>query len=102
MLRATSEMAVAMKVRSVRVKPSRSASSRPFCRASTMSVSAAIGMTTSSATAVAAPHSGPLVQKGEALFEVQGSVDILEAHPELDHGERHFGLDPHDDRGRAT
>src|SRR5438477_12266804 len=98
MLRATSEMAVAMNVRSVREKPIRSASSRPFCRATTMSLSVVIGMTRSSATAVAAPHPGPLVQEREALFEVQGGVHVLQAHPELDHGESHLALDPHDDR----
>src|SRR5437762_2049174 len=101
MLRVTSEMAVAMKVRSVRVKPIRSASSRPFCRATTMSLSVVIGMTSSSATAVAAPHPGPLVQEGEALLKIQCGVDVLQAHPELDHGEGHLRLDPHDDRDRA-
>src|SRR5437660_430654 len=102
MLRATSEMAVAMNVRSVREKPIRSASSRPFWRATTMSASVVIGMTSSSATAVAAPHPGPLVQEREALLEVQGGMYVLEAHAQLDHGERHLGLDPHDDRDRAS
>ena len=40
MLRATSETAVAMRVRSVRENPSRAASSRAACRAATMSASA--------------------------------------------------------------
>src|SRR3981081_871644 len=102
MLRATSEMAVAMKVRSVLENPSFSASSRPFWRASTISVSAAMGIRASPSTAVAAPRPRPLVQVGEALLAVQGGVDVLQAHTELDHGEGNLGLDPHDDRDRPS
>src|SRR5215472_11230473 len=49
-LRASSEMAVAIKVRSVEENPSLEASVRPVCRARTISTSDAIGMRVSAAS----------------------------------------------------
>jgi hypothetical protein len=46
MLRATSEIAVAISVRSVPAKPTLAASSRTACRAVTMSASTRIGIRT--------------------------------------------------------
>src|SRR5215211_7797886 len=93
MLRATSEMAVAMSVRSVLEKPSSDDSRRPSWRAVTMSASVAIVTRISSATAVLLP--GDAVEEGQALLEVEGGVNALEVEPELHHREGDLGLDAH-------
>src|SRR5258708_6151761 len=100
MLRATSEMAVAMRVRSVRENPSWAARSLPIWRAATMSVSADTVMRTSSATALAALEHP--VEVRQPLLEVKGGVDLFHAHAELNHGEGHLGLDPDDDHHRPS
>src|SRR5919201_4426839 len=100
MLRATSEMAVTISVRSMLEKPSRADSSRPFSRAATTSASVLTRTSTSSVNVA-----GLLdlrVEEGEALLEVQGGVNILEAHPELDHREGHLGLNANNHRLRAA
>src|SRR5919197_4627209 len=96
MLRATSEIAVAISVRSVAENATCEASERPSARAVTTSASELIGTRTSAFT-VARLLSQPSEQ-GQALLEVQGCVDAFEVEPELDHGERHLGLDA-DDHG---
>src|SRR5919204_1470427 len=96
MLRATSEMAVTISVRSMLEKPSRADSSRPFSRAATTSASVLTWTSTSSVTV-----GGLLelrIEKGQPLLEVQGGVHVLEAHSELDHGEGHLGLNPNNHR----
>src|SRR3712207_4390374 len=96
MLRAISEIAGARSVRSVPEKPSCAASSRAFERATTTSSSRSIGTRISSATVVALLQQR--VEVGEALLEIQGAVDILEAQAELHHGERDLRRDA-DDHG---
>src|SRR5712664_400382 len=109
MLRAISEMAAAMTVCSPLENPATAAKARPCCRASTTSTSAAIGRRSSSPTAARSlgfglykALFGAAIEKGEALFEVQHGRDALQRQAELHHGERHVGLNPHDDRLGAT
>src|SRR5215470_434174 len=100
MLRATSEMAVAMSVRSLPAKPAADASSRPFCRAATMSTSPLTMMRASSITdSDLAPRHR---QQVEPLLEVERGRDVSEREAELDHGHRHLWLDADDDGARAA
>src|SRR5919201_3631342 len=96
MLRATSEMAVTISVRSMLEKPMRADSSRPFSRAATTSASELTETRTSSFTV--GLLLGLHVEEREPLLEIERRVHLLEAHPQLDHGERNLGLDP-DDHG---
>src|SRR5438046_9772353 len=99
MLRASSEIAVAITARSVVGKPHWDASSRPFWRAETMSASQSMGTRTSSAMSanlLARPLPLP-VKVREALFQVERCRDAFERQPQLDHRERHLGLDAADD-----
>src|SRR5256712_10677562 len=104
MFLANSEIAVATTARSVEGKPQCDASSRPFCRAETMSASESMGTRTSSAMSanlmVGALHLA--VKAREALFQVQRGRHALEREPELDHREGHLRLDPHADGLRAA
>src|SRR4051794_35632109 len=100
MLRATSEIAVASSVWSVLVSSSPAASSRARWRAVTTSLSDSIAIRCSeSGGTVARPILG--LEQREALFEVQGGLDVLEVHPELHHGEGDLRLDADDHRLRA-
>src|SRR4029453_965282 len=99
MLRAISEIAVAIIVTSVSEKPSCRASSCPACRAATMS-SELLTSTTKSVGTVAtdrrlARFQLPIQQR-KTFFEVQRRVHVVEHQSELDHGEGHLGLQPHD------
>src|ERR671923_143169 len=84
MLRATSEMAVAMRVRSEPSKPMAVANARPFWRATTISAAELI------ATCVSfSMFQGPLdqsVQVRQSLFELQGRSHALQSYPQLHHG----------------
>src|SRR5579862_8764855 len=109
MFRASSEMAVAMSVRSDPEKPRRWARLRPSWRAATMSAAVRIrtstgagGPTGLGSRATRAARLVRLVQVGEAFLEVEGGRDILECEAELDHGEGHFRLDADDDRLGST
>src|SRR5581483_12410565 len=101
MLRATSEMAVAMRVASAPEKPRRAASARPSWRAVTTSASALIGMRLSPLSAATSLPPAAR-QEGEALVEVQRGLHALHGQPELHHGERHVGLDADDHGVRAA
>src|SRR5204862_588418 len=81
MLRAISEMAAAMTVWSPISNPQSAASSRPFCRALTMSTSDLIGTVDSSATIH--PLLAEAVEEDVAFFKVEGGVNTL-------HGEKQF------------
>src|ERR1041385_9042183 len=96
MLRAISEIAVAMSVESVREKPSFAASSRPWARAGTMSESESIGTRTSSPILGGPPR--PSVEHREGLVEIERGVERLEVQVELHHRDRNVGLDA-DDQG---
>src|SRR5213593_2826881 len=100
MFRATSEIAVAISVRSVAENGIWEASERPSPRAVTTSASEVIGTRTSAST-VARLLRQPSEQ-GQALLQVQGRVDALEVEAKLDHGEGHFGLDADDHRVGAA
>src|ERR671914_1118601 len=100
MLRATSEMAVAMSVRSVLENPALAASRRPSWRATTMSSSVMIGTRISFVTVRGLLDE--LVQERQAFLEVESGVHALEVEPELDHRESDLGLDAdHDGVGAA-
>src|SRR5262245_11090385 len=98
MFRLSSEMAVAMHVRSLPLKPTFSARARPCCRAVTMSPSTRIGTRMSPGTA--GPRSvamGPALlahsaQPGQPLLQVQRGGHALEAQAHLDHRKGHVGL----------
>src|ERR671923_846843 len=94
MLRATSEIAVAMSARSVLEKPSCSARPRPVCRAVTMSESDEIAIRVSSPTDAVRDLQ---VQVREPLLEVQRRVHPLQGQAQLHHRKRHIRLYPHDD-----
>src|SRR4051812_32389500 len=89
MLRATSEMAVAISVWSVLEKPPAAAISRPFCRAVTTSRSVAIGTRASDGVSAGNGRTLPLgpAQDLETFLEIQGSRDAVQRQAELDHGE---------------
>src|SRR5215211_6926008 len=99
MLRAISEIAVAMSVASVREKPSLVASARPCARASMMCSSESIGTCTASSTVMRVLHQS--VEHLETLLEVQGRVHGLEVELELHHRHRNVGLDS-DDHGLSA
>src|ERR671919_380433 len=96
MFRATSEIAVAISVCSVLENPPAAASSRPFCRAVTISASPVMGTRTSAATPPVS--SVAVTQEVEPFLEVQRGRHALQRQAELDHGERHLRLDAHHDR----
>src|SRR5215469_18110962 len=128
MFRASSEIAVAIRVSSLEEKPSVAASTRPFCRAETMSVSSLIRTTISSSTrsrersnecsAEAAAAKGLrsastgarflggtrflLTEKSNAFFQVKRCRHSFQFQTKLHHGERNIGLDSDDDRLRAA
>src|SRR5437660_9112 len=105
MLRAISEIAVAIIVTSVRVNPKSIASWWPALRAATMSSEVLMATTVSAAT-VAPDHrfTQPqlLVQQRYALFEIERGAHIVEGQPQLHHGERHLWLQTDDHRGRPA
>src|ERR671931_2579586 len=92
MLRATSEIAVASSVRSVELKPRSPPIARARCRAVTTSASVVIATRKGSLTVVGLL--GDRLEERQPLFEIQRRVDVLELHPQLDHGEGDLGLDP--------
>src|SRR5947199_8775448 len=100
MLRAISEMAAAMTVWSPISNPQSAASSRPFCRALTMSTSARMATADSSATIH--PLLAAAVEEDEAFLEVEGGGDSLQGESQLHHREGDLGLDPDDHRFRAA
>src|SRR5436309_3412983 len=99
MLRAISEMANATIVCSVLEKPMSAASSRPFCRAVTMSASPWMGTCSSPGTIVI--RGACAVQQRHAFFEIERGFHALQPKPELDHGEGDLGLNA-DDNGRGA
>src|SRR5919201_4449382 len=100
MLRAISEIASAMIVWSVVENPMALASSRPFCRAVTMSVSRSMGTCTSPDT-MTAPF-GKASDVIETLFEIERRDHALETEPELHHREGDLGLDADHNRVGAA
>ena len=106
MLRAISEIAVAIIVTSVSEKPSCRASSMPGL-AGRDDVVGVVDRDHDSQSATVAPDrrfADPQlpVQQREALFEVQRGVHVVERQAQLDHGERHLGLQADDHGVRAA
>src|SRR5512133_903412 len=100
MLRATSEIAVAINVGSGRGKPSRSAMARASARAVTRSASVAMATRTSSSI-----HCVPLsqaIEERDRLVEVARYAQRLQVEAELHHRDRHVRLDADDDRVGAA
>src|SRR5215813_6798284 len=100
MLRATSEIAVASSVWSVLGMSRPTASARARWRAVTTSASDSIEIR-SGASPTTLARLLPGLQQRESFLEVERGLHVLEAHPELDHGERHLRLDA-DDHGRRA
>src|ERR1700756_4060748 len=100
MFRATSEIAVAIKVRSLPTNPAFAANSRPSCGAVTMS--AWRWTATHISTAKVAALRGCVAQNLKALLQIQRGGHALEGQPKLDQGDRHLRLDAHDHRPGAT
>src|SRR3954464_9667447 len=97
MLRAISEIAVASRVWSVVGMSRPTASARARWRAVTTSASDSMAIRSACSGGNVAGLLARL-QEREPLLEVQRRLHVLEAHAELDHGERYLGLDP-DDHG---
>src|SRR5262245_46431950 len=106
MLRASSEIAVAIRVRSPPVKPKRAARLRPIWRAATRSAADRIGTAMPSRgrtsprppTGLAMPAAGlrSLIEVGKPFLQVECGGYVLEGETEPNHGERDLGLDAHD------
>src|SRR3954462_9184552 len=96
MLRAISEIAVAISVGSGRGKPSRSAIARPSARAVTRSPSPSMRTRTSSAILGALPVLA--MEHRQGLVEVERHAQRLEVQPELHHRDRDVRGDADDDR----
>src|SRR5438105_3573739 len=95
MLRAISEIAVAITVTSTPVNPQRWARVRTHIRAVTMSASLAIAISRSPAIDVSRPRRAQMIQ---ALVQVEPGGDIAQPQAELHHGEGDPRLDA-DDHG---
>src|SRR5712692_6324540 len=110
MLRASSEIAVAITVKSLPLKPKREASARPSWRAATMSAADRMGTVITTDRPMSSPGaaSSPLgmrsagllhlIEVSEPLLEVEGGGNVLKGEAELDHRKGYFGLDSHDHR----
>src|SRR5215203_766824 len=95
MLRATSEMAVAIRVGSGRGKPSRSAMARPSDRAATRSASELMETRTSSSILCVPP--GQAIEQRYRRIQVECNAERLQVQMELHDRDRHIRLDADDD-----
>ena len=94
MLRATSEMAVAITVRSLPLNPACEANCRPSSLAVTMSAPERMG-TRASLFTDAAPF-GSFTEQGQALFEIQCGLHFSQREAQLHHGKGYLRLNPDD------
>src|SRR5277367_3091912 len=102
MLRATSEIAVAISVSSLLERRSGVAMARAFCRANRMSTSARIGTTVSMSLATNGEHSIlPRAKEGETVFQVECRRGSFQPQAELHHREGNVRLDADDDGVRS-
>src|SRR5580704_11311681 len=104
MLRASSEMDVAMSVASPVEKPSSMARARPFWRAVTMSWSELMATRISPALTVrlSVRVLEFLSQVSQTFLQVQRRRNAFQCQPQLHHGKSHFRLNSHDNRLRAA
>src|SRR3989475_4816707 len=100
-LRAISDMAAAITVWSPISNPHSAASSRPFCRALTMSTSDRIG-TLELLSGTVHPLLAAAVEEVEPFLEIESGGDPFQREPQLHHREGDLGLDPDDHRLRAA
>src|ERR1051325_1573085 len=94
MLRATSEMAVAINVKSDPLNPKVIASARPFWRAVTISAAELIPTRVSLSM-----FNGPLghaIEVRQPFLKIQGRPYAFQRQAQLHHGKCHVGLDSHD------
>src|SRR6185437_16364587 len=98
MLRASSEIAVAISANSVLANPSSAPRSRPRCRALMMSTSARMAIHDEMLTSSHQGGGERRMKQREAVLEIERGERALQRQTELRHGERHLGLDPHDGR----
>src|SRR5262245_54873068 len=107
MLRASSEMAVAMSAWSVCENPIDAARVLPTWRAPTTSLSAWMAIRSSRTSTASSGDTFTVFlggmarlafQEFEPLFEIERRGHALEHQAELHHGERHLRLDADDDR----
>src|ERR1700754_949650 len=96
MLRAISEIAVAINVGSGRSKPSRSAIARPSARAATRSSSVLITRRTSSLIPVIPLRQA--IEQSRRFVEVECHLQRFEVQSELDHGDGYIRGDTDDHR----
>src|ERR1051326_6842240 len=89
MLRDTSEIAVAITVKSLPVNPTCVARSRPRWRAVTMSASLPIGMRNS---ALAMSRIQPALQQHEPFVQIERGRDAAKREPQLHHRHGDFWL----------
>src|SRR3989304_1253464 len=94
MLRASSEMAVAITARSLPEKPASMLRLRPARRAVTTSASVAMWTFARAGVVVDTIESSALpiacLEGGQAFFQVKRSLDSSQRQPQLHHGERHL------------
>src|SRR3989442_8242238 len=104
MLRASSEMAVAMSVASPVENPSSVARAGPRCRAATISWSELMATRISPALTVSLSVYvlELLNQVRQTFLQVQRRRNVFQGQPQLHHGKGHFRLYPHDHRFRAA
>src|SRR5262249_43980502 len=97
-LRATSDIAVAMSVSSLPENRSPDTSPRTFCRASTTSTCALIGTISSRGSLIARRfRDGSCLESVKAILQIERRHCPFEAKAELHHRKRHLRLDTNDD-----
>src|SRR5689334_1680936 len=96
MLRDTSEIAVAITVKSLPLNPTFAARSRPRCRAVTMSAS--LWMGTRNSVVADMSRLQPALQQQEPFVQIECCRDAVEREAELHHRHRDVGLDADDNR----
>src|ERR1700741_411905 len=104
MLRASSEIAVAMKVESTAEKPISTASARPRCRAATISGSEVIATRISPDDTVALSVCAfeLLIQVRQPFFQIKRCRHAFQCQTQLHHGKRNFRLNPNEHCLRPT
>src|SRR5215471_14004104 len=100
-LRATSDIAVAISVSSLEEKRRPDTKLRACWRAVRTSTSALIGTTSSPASVMASRFPAvPHVEQVKTVLEVEGRHRPFQGQPKLHHRKRHVRLDPDDDAFR--
>src|SRR5438552_16924793 len=103
MLRASSDMAVAISVASPVEKPSSVARARPLCRAATISWSELMPTRISPALTVSlSVYVLEFLNRVRQTFlQIQSRTHVFQGQPQLHHGTGYFRLNPHNHRFRS-